>query len=53
MVKASINRNSRNKREDLDNYKHKPYHFVKIFLQNICGLQNEISELLENNFLFH
>jgi hypothetical protein len=46
MVKASINRNNRNKREGLYNNKHKPYNFLKIFHQNVCGLQNKINELL-------
>lgn len=46
MAKASINPNSGNKRVDINNNKHKPYKFLKIFYQNICGLQNKIDELL-------
>jgi hypothetical protein len=44
--KVITNRNVRNKREDLDNNnKTIPFSCLKIFHQNICGLQNKINEL--------
>jgi hypothetical protein len=46
MMKASMNPNNKNKCADIDNNKHKPCKFLKIFHQNICGLQNKINELL-------
>jgi hypothetical protein len=46
MVKANTNLNNRTKYDDPDNTEHKPHKFLKTFHQNICGLENKISELL-------
>ena len=45
MGKVRTNLNDRNKKENLDNNKPIPSNCLKIFRQNICGLQNKINEL--------
>jgi hypothetical protein len=45
MGKVRTNLMNSNKSEDLDNNKSIPFKCLKVFHQNICGLQNKISEL--------